>query len=34
MIGDVWEWTSTEFSGYPKFKTGFSEYKDKWVANQ
>jgi ergothioneine biosynthesis protein EgtB len=34
MIGDVWEWTSTEFSGYPKFKTGFSEYNDKWFANQ
>ena len=34
MIGDVWEWTSTEFSGYPGFKTGFSEYNDKWFANQ
>ena len=34
MIGDVWEWTSSEFSGYPGFKTGFSEYNDKWFANQ
>jgi len=34
MIGDVWEWTSTEFSGYPGFKTGFSEYNDKWFSNQ
>ncbi|MDP7128906.1 MAG: ergothioneine biosynthesis protein EgtB, partial [Planctomycetota bacterium] len=30
----VWEWTSTEFSGYPGFKTGFSEYNDKWFSNQ
>jgi ergothioneine biosynthesis protein EgtB len=34
MIGDVWEWTSSEFSGYPGFKTSFSEYNDKWFANQ
>jgi formylglycine-generating enzyme required for sulfatase activity len=34
MIGDVWEWTSSEFTGYPGFKTGFSEYNDKWFANQ
>ena len=34
LIGDVWEWTSSEFSGYPGFKTGFSEYNDKWFANQ
>jgi ergothioneine biosynthesis protein EgtB len=34
MIGDVWEWTSTEFAGYPGFKTGFSEYNDKWFSNQ
>ena len=34
MIGDVWEWTSSEFMGYPGFKTGFSEYNDKWFTNQ
>lgn len=34
MIGDVWEWTSSEFVGYPGFKTGFEEYNDKWFANQ
>lgn len=34
MIGDVWEWTSSEYAGYPGFKSGFSEYNDKWFANQ
>jgi ergothioneine biosynthesis protein EgtB len=34
MIGDVWEWTSSEFTGYPGFKSGFSEYNDKWFSNQ
>ena len=34
MIGDVWEWTSSEFTGYPGFNSGFSEYNDKWFANQ
>ena len=34
MIGDVWEWTSSEFVGYPGFKTGFDEYNDKWFTNQ
>ena len=34
MIGDVWEWTSSEYIGYPGFKTGFSEYNDKWFTNQ
>jgi len=34
MIGDVWEWTSSEFVGYPGFKTEFSEYNDKWFTNQ
>ena len=34
MIGDVWEWTSSEFMGYPGFKTGFDEYNDKWFTNQ
>ena len=34
MIGDVWEWTASEFTGYPGFKTGFDEYNDKWFTNQ
>jgi ergothioneine biosynthesis protein EgtB len=34
MIGDVWEWTSSEFIGYPGFKSGFEEYNDKWFTNQ
>ena len=34
MIGDVWEWTSSEFMGYPGFKSGFDEYNDKWFTNQ
>ena len=34
MMGDVWEWTSSEFVGYPGFKTGFDEYNDKWFTNQ
>jgi|TARA_B100001750_G_scaffold8049_1_gene6282 ergothioneine biosynthesis protein EgtB len=34
MIGDVWEWTSSEFVGYPGFKTGFDEYNDKWFTSQ
>jgi len=34
MIGDTWEWTSSEFMGYPGFKSGFDEYNDKWFTNQ
>jgi ergothioneine biosynthesis protein EgtB len=34
MIGDVWEWTSSEFIGYPGFESGFDEYNDKWFTNQ
>ena len=34
MMGDVWEWTSSEFVGYPGFKSGFDEYNDKWFTNQ
>jgi ergothioneine biosynthesis protein EgtB len=34
MIGDVWEWTASEFVGYPGFATGFDEYNDKWFTNQ
>ncbi|MDI1496158.1 MAG: ergothioneine biosynthesis protein EgtB [Cenarchaeum symbiont of Oopsacas minuta] len=34
MIGDVWEWTSSEFIGYPRFKSEFDEYNDKWFTGQ
>jgi ergothioneine biosynthesis protein EgtB len=34
MMGDVWEWTSSDFVGYPGFKSGFEEYNDKWFCNQ
>ena len=34
MIGDVWEWTSSEFAPYPGFVSGFDEYNDKWFGGQ
>jgi ergothioneine biosynthesis protein EgtB len=34
MIGDVWEWTSSEYVLYPGFKPKFPEYTDKWTINQ
>ena len=34
MIGDVWEWTCSEFAGYPGFRSGFDEYNDKWFTGQ
>jgi ergothioneine biosynthesis protein EgtB len=34
MIGDIWEWTSSEYVLYPGFKPKFSEYTDKWAVNQ
>ncbi|MBA3749660.1 MAG: ergothioneine biosynthesis protein EgtB [Nitrosopumilus sp.] len=34
MIGDVWEWTSSEYMLYPGFKSRFEEYTDKWAINQ
>lgn len=34
MIGDVWEWTSSEYTGYPGFKSRFDEYNDKWFTSQ
>ncbi len=34
LIGDNWEWTSSEFMPYPGFKSGFTEYNDKWFNNQ
>lgn len=34
MIGDVWEWTSSEYTLFPGFKAKFPEYTDKWTINQ
>ncbi|MDE1767199.1 MAG: ergothioneine biosynthesis protein EgtB [Thaumarchaeota archaeon] len=34
MMGDVWEWTSSDFVGYPGFMSDFVEYNDKWFCNQ
>jgi len=34
MVGDCWEWTQSEFMAYPGFKSGFTEYNDKWFGNQ
>ena len=34
MLGDVWEWTSSEYVLYPGFRSKFLEYTDKWAINQ
>jgi ergothioneine biosynthesis protein EgtB len=34
MIGDVWEWTTSDYVPYPGFRTEFDEYNDKWFVNQ
>lgn len=34
MIGDVWEWTSSDYAPYPGFRTEFNEYNDKWFVGQ
>ncbi|MDX6613150.1 MAG: hypothetical protein QOD75_2336 [Blastocatellia bacterium] len=34
MIGDVWEWTTSDYVPYPGFKAEFDEYNDKWFVNQ
>ena len=34
MIGDVWEWTTSDYTPYPGFKTEFDEYNDKWFVGQ
>lgn len=34
MLGDVWEWTSSEYTLYPGFVSRFEEYTDKWAINQ
>jgi formylglycine-generating enzyme required for sulfatase activity len=34
LIGDVWEWTTSDYTPYPGFKTDFDEYNDKWFVGQ
>jgi ergothioneine biosynthesis protein EgtB len=34
MIGDVWEWTMSDYVPYPGFKSEFDEYNDKWFVGQ
>jgi ergothioneine biosynthesis protein EgtB len=34
MIGDVWEWTTSDYVPYPGFQSEFDEYNDKWFVNQ
>jgi formylglycine-generating enzyme required for sulfatase activity len=34
MIGDIWEWTISDYGPYPGFKSEFDEYNDKWFVGQ
>lgn len=34
MIGDVWEWTISDYTPYPGFNSDFDEYNDKWFVGQ
>ncbi len=34
MIGDVWQWTTSDYVPYPGFRSEFDEYNDKWFVNQ
>ena len=33
-IGDVWEWTTSDYVPYPGFRSDFDEYNDKWFVGQ
>ena len=34
LIGDVWEWTTSDYVPFPGFKPEFDEYNDKWFVGQ
>jgi len=34
LIGEVWEWTTSDYVPFPGFKSEFDEYNDKWFVNQ
>src|SRR5712691_3542160 len=34
MIGDAWEWTTSDYVPYPGFKSDFDQYNDKWFVGQ
>jgi ergothioneine biosynthesis protein EgtB len=34
LIGDVWEWTTSDYVPFPGFRSEFDEYNDKWFVNQ
>jgi len=34
MIGDAWEWTTSDYTPYPGFKSDFDQYNDKWFVGQ
>jgi ergothioneine biosynthesis protein EgtB len=34
LIGDVWEWTISDYSPYPGFTSECDEYNDKWFVGQ
>jgi ergothioneine biosynthesis protein EgtB len=34
LIGDVWEWTTSDYVPYPGFRSDFDEYNDKWFVGQ